>query len=1110
MSGNLITAQEFDDTIIPAFNSLGGLLPGSGADTIDGNDGNDSLDGGCGNDVIVGGMLSDTVLGGDGDDSLRGGLSFADGSSGIDSLDGGAGSDTIRAGDENDTVSGGAGADVLSGGAGRDLLSYASDTTGVVVNLTAWEFSGGDAQGDSIAFVTYGTGDFEFDGAEGGSGQDSLFGNGFANLLIGNGGADTIAGGLGADLLQGGDGADSLRGDLSILPESHGNDTLQGGAGADTLLGDGGDDVLEGGADADRIDGGAGADTISYAGSAQGVSVNLAGTLPGVGGDAAGDTLIGIEAVIGSDDKDTITGTAGNETFVGGAGADYFFGGGGNDSYDAGADGAFIHYTTETADITINLVTGSFSGGAADGDSVSGDLIALLTGTGNDTLIGDDAPNVFLFGGGNNSVEGGGGNDWLFDGTAVGPAGNNDTIFGGDGDDWLDSSLGDDVQHGGNGNDLLTTGIGARNTTMMGGDGNDFFYYLGPDPLNGVYPGYSIDGGAGDDRIANQALPFLTAGLGTVSSISHDTIDGGAGNDVIASGTGRDMIYGGTGDDIIGLGIPALRLPTFSDDIDEEFLVGFATVWAGAGADTIAGGVDLVGQGSECVMGEDGDDYMEAGGRPDWLDGGEGADTIFGFLELEQLDTAGVLDFNNTIYGGGGNDALYGGPRRDVIDGGTGDDTVDGRLWGEGAGTLGDSLMGGDGRDMLSYGADTRGVTVDLAAATVSGADSLSSAYLDSIAGDFEDVQGGLAGDRLSGNGSANRLLGEGGNDTLDGGAGHDTLVGGTGTDRLDGGDGNDEIAAIGADTVDGGGDDDVITVAGSANRIAASGGHDRAQMEAGAGGNTLNGGDGNDTLGFDDIGRYRITDLGGGNYQVDYLGDGPAYDTALTTNTVREFENFAYNNGTFAFADVAGSGSQVVQVCFAGGTRITTQHGEVAVERLRPGDAVLTATGEAAPVLWVGRRHVVLAGRADAAEQAPVRIRAGALGAGLPRRDLLVSPDHCLFLHGALVPARLLVNGASIVAETAMAEVTWFHVELERHDVLLAEGAAAESWLDCGNRAWFANAPVAMLAVDGNLDAAGGGFDAMRACARLVQGGPDLAAIRAAIAALAPPRMAA
>jgi hypothetical protein len=95
-----------------------------------------------------------------------------------------------------------------------------------------------------------------------------------------------------------------------------------------------------------------------------------------------------------------------------------------------------------------------------------------------------------------------------------------------------------------------------------------------------------------------------------------------------------------------------------------------------------------------------------------------------------------------------------------------------------------------------------------------------------------------------------------------------------------------------------------------------------------------------------------------------------------------------------------------------------------------------------------------------------PVRVRAGAFGAALPLRDLVLSPDHAVLVDGALVPIRHLINGVSI-AQERWASVTYWHVELDRHDVVLAEGLACESYLDTGNRAAFANAdgPVALHA---------------------------------------------
>jgi hypothetical protein len=88
-----------------------------------------------------------------------------------------------------------------------------------------------------------------------------------------------------------------------------------------------------------------------------------------------------------------------------------------------------------------------------------------------------------------------------------------------------------------------------------------------------------------------------------------------------------------------------------------------------------------------------------------------------------------------------------------------------------------------------------------------------------------------------------------------------------------------------------------------------------------------------------------------------------------------------------------------------------------------------------------------------------PVRFRAGSLGGGRPLRDLLVSPEHAMFLDGVLVPAKFLVNGATIVIEADLPSVEYFHLELPAHDLVIAEGAACESFVDDDSRQLFDNA---------------------------------------------------
>ncbi|GAB0115621.1 Hint domain-containing protein [Acidisoma sp. C75] len=134
---------------------------------------------------------------------------------------------------------------------------------------------------------------------------------------------------------------------------------------------------------------------------------------------------------------------------------------------------------------------------------------------------------------------------------------------------------------------------------------------------------------------------------------------------------------------------------------------------------------------------------------------------------------------------------------------------------------------------------------------------------------------------------------------------------------------------------------------------------------------------------------------------------------------------------------------------CFLAGTRITTPAGEVQVEDLAVGDLVSTVSGAARPIRWIGRRAFSAADARVVRLIQPVCLRAGSLGQGLPKRDLFLSPEHCLMLDGYLVRAESLINGASISRTGEPGEIVYYHIELETHDVISAEGVAVETYRD-------------------------------------------------------------
>lgn len=172
----------------------------------------------------------------------------------------------------------------------------------------------------------------------------------------------------------------------------------------------------------------------------------------------------------------------------------------------------------------------------------------------------------------------------------------------------------------------------------------------------------------------------------------------------------------------------------------------------------------------------------------------------------------------------------------------------------------------------------------------------------------------------------------------------------------------------------------------------------------------------------------------------------------------------FALDGTLSNTATVNGATGIDFAVCFLEGTRILTSEGEVPVEALKPDDLVAVQDSAAetgvryVPVRWIGRQ-VISTLFANRLHDLPIRIRTGALGENLPKRDLLVSPSHALLIDGILIQAGALVNGTSIVRERDVSErFTYYHIETEAHLLVLAEGVPAETFVDNVGRENFHN----------------------------------------------------
>ena len=585
-----ISYVEWDnDTDTGVTLNLGSSSDVTGIENIIGSQHNDVLTGDGGDNVIEGGVGDDNLTGGGegtgGDTvSYRGsadgvtvelGGTVEDGDAAGDTLSGfeniiGSRRGDILTGDGGDNVIEGlAGGDTLDGGthgAGGDTLSYQSSSSGVQVNLNQGELengtrliersTGGHAQGDKVTYLSF-------------------------ENIIGSRHVDTLTGDNRANTLRGGDGGDTLYGDDD-------NDMLFGGPGNDRLYGDDEDDTLTGGAGADRLDGGdntnTGQDIASYAGAPAGVTLDLdAGR--GRAGEADGDTFFNLEKYVGSSHDDTFIASDDPDDIDGGTHA-------GDDMGDTdGVDGDTVSYEKSTDGVSVNLGTTTYTGGYAEGDTLTG--IENVTGSPDrDTLIGDGNANVLTGGAGNDDLTGGGGNDVF---TFAGRHGSDDITDFTQGEDRIDLSAFRNIASVKDFEEYIDPGTNTEIdlSTFGGGDielesfnhstnpltDDDFIFYSttrngssGSNTLTGDAGRDIINGGAGDDRL------FGNAG--------KDILNGDAGDDTIYGGEDKDRLNGGAGNDVLDGG-PGADIFVFTPGSGNDYIMDFNTEGGAANADMI-------------------------------------------------------------------------------------------------------------------------------------------------------------------------------------------------------------------------------------------------------------------------------------------------------------------------------------------------------------------------------------------------------------------------------------------------------------------------------------------------------------------------------------------
>ncbi|BBP61002.1 calcium-binding protein [Pseudomonas sp. St316] len=629
---------------------------------------------------------------------------------------------------------------------------------------------------------------------------------------------------------------------MAVINGTAGADALIGTAGDDEINALGGNDVIKGTAGADKIDGGAGTDTVDYSASTEGINIDLRqGTgLVGRGGDAEGDTLIGVETVIGSAFNDVLSAgpytTATGVRLEGGAGDDIY-------NINMGQTPTIIEQAGGGNDeVRVSVINASGTVLAANVERLT------YVGTGAFIGYGNDSDNI---------ITGGSGND---------------TLFGGAGADQFIGGVGSDIAGYTDSKEAVTinlktgvhTGIAAGDTytdieAIRGSNFNDTFV--------GDGSGMDFDGGAGSDTVdysgstaginVNIRLGTGTAGTGGDAEgtilTAIETVIGSAFNDVLTAGpytiaTGV-RLEGGAGDDIYNINMG--YTPTIieqagggNDEVRVSVINASGTVLA-ANVERLT----YVGTGAFIGYGNDSDNIITGGSGNDTLFGGAGADQfiggvgsdIAGYTDSKEAVTINLKtgvhtgiaagdtytdieairgsNFNDTFVGDGSGMDFDGGAGSDTVDysGSTAGINVNIRLGTGTAGTGGDAegtiltaietVIGSAFNDVLSAGPYTTATGVRLEGGAGDDIYNINMGQTPTI---IEQAGGGNDEVRVSvinasgtvlaanverltyvgtgafigyGNDSDNIITGGSGNDTLFGGAGADQFIGGVGSD---------------------------------------------------------------------------------------------------------------------------------------------------------------------------------------------------------------------------------------------------------------------------------------------------------------------------------------